>query len=65
MKSGELVQILLMPGVFGGTPIPPNMTYVPAGFDQAKAALDGTMLNRNLRTVHDIWSGEEYHVLAI
>ena len=43
MKQGQLEKLYLFPIEYGGEDIPQNVTYVPVGFAQAKAQLDGTI----------------------
>lgn len=44
-KDGSLVSILMMPEVFGGVPVGPNVIFVPAWVAEQKERIDlGTVL---------------------
>ncbi len=44
LASGELVHIQLLPQAFGGMANAQNLVPVPAGFDQVKSTIDGTIV---------------------
>jgi hypothetical protein len=44
VRSGELERVLLLPAEFGGTEVPQNVTYVPAGIRAIKENIDRNII---------------------